>query len=656
MTNEPIEPTTATSGAAALAPVAFRSLPLGSVRPGGWLKQQLHLQASGLTGQLEEIWADVGPDSAWKGGDGEAWERGPYYLDGLVPLAHLTGDPALEGKAARWVDAIVSSSTADGFFGPSTNDDWWSRMVALKALIQHYEATGDARIPDLLEHYFRYQAVNLTGRPLTDWGRVRGADNVLSVLWLYEQSGDEALVDLARTLLSQTADWGSWLAAMPARDVTLTWDHMTHVVNVAMGLKTPALRYLADGDPAHRAQLDEGLANLDRYHGQVHGFFSGDEWLAGTDARRGTELCAVVEAMFSYEHLVRVFGGANYADQLENLAYNLLPATFDARMTAHQYHQQANQVLATIAQRDWTQAGDDCTIFGLEPNFGCCTANMHQGWPKLVSSMWMATADGHGVAAVVHGPSRVETVIHGRPVSIEADTEYPFGDVVRYRVDVDAPTPFVLAMRVPGWCTEPTLHINGEAVDVGSHPEGDAEFLRADRTWAPGDEVQLRLPMPVRAQKRPSGGVGISLGPLRMVASPGEVWTRLPGSTAMGDFEVRPRRGWNVGLAIRPDSVDTVARVERAGVQSPPWGLEAGSPPFGFSGVPVKVWLPGRRVRGWRVVEDDVPPPPALEAGTEEPDMYGPLVPYGSTRLRIAEFPNAVPSPLGQRGIEQAPE
>jgi hypothetical protein len=162
--------------------------------------------------------------------------------------------------------------------------------------------------------------------------------------------------------------------------------------------------------------------------------------------------------------------------------------------------------------------------------------------------------------------------------------------------------------------------------------------------------------MSVRAQERPSGGVGISLGPLRLVASPGEIWTRLPDSPGLGDFEVRPRRSWNAGLAIRPSSVDKVARVERSGVQSPPWGMTTGSPPFGLDGVPLKVWLPGRRVRGWRITADDVPAPPAPEAGTEEPDVYLPLVPYGSTRLRIAEFPNAVPSPLGRRDVEQTPE
>lgn len=133
------------------------------------------------------------------------------------------------------------------------------------------------------------------------------------------------------------------------------------------------------------------------------------------------------------------------------------------------------------------------------------------------------------------------------------------------------------------------------------------------------------------------------------------MWTRLPDSPGLGDYEVRPRRSWNVALAVSATTVDDVARVERLGVQSPPWGLTTGSPPFGLDGVPVKVWLPGRRVPRWRLVDDDVPPPPPIEENTAEPDVFGPLVPYGSTRLRIAELPNAAPSQAGPRSIDQAP-
>jgi hypothetical protein len=633
-----------------LAPTAMRELPLGSVRPAGWLAEQLRLQADGLTGSLEEIWPDVGPDSAWLGGDGEGWERGPYYLDGLVPLAHLLGDARLLAKVEHWTEAILGSQRRDGSFGPATNDDWWPRMVALKALTQQADATGDARIPALLAAYFRYQLAELPGRPLRDWGRARGADNVLSVAWLFERTGEAWLLDLARLLLQQSADWGAYLTDFPCTGVTRTWDHMTHVVNVAMGIKASAVRYLIGEDGDQREITATALANLDRYHGQVHGMFSGDEWLAGPEASRGVELCAVVEMMFSLEQMLRIWGDGGHADRLERLAYNLLPATISADMTAHQYHQQANQVLATIEQRDWTQAGDDCTIFGLEPNFGCCTANLHQGWPKLVRSMWMET-DG-GLAAVVHGPSTVSWVHGGYVVEVEARTDYPFDETIRYEVrlpEPGVPISFPLRVRVPGWCETPGLALDGS----GAAGQVAGDYLVIDREWADGDVVELRLPMAPRAIPRGRGATGVALGPLVLAFSPGEIWQRLPGSAAFGDWEVRPRRTWNMALAIEPETVAALARVERAGVGSPPFGLRTGPPPFGLEGVPLKVWLPGRRVPEWRLEGGSAAPPPAVLGEAADVDRLVPLVPYGCARLRIAEFPTA--QPLAAHQVASAP-
>jgi hypothetical protein len=613
----------------------FRELPLGAVRPRGWLEEQLRLQATGLTGALEQIWPDVGPDSAWLGGSGEDWERGPYYLDGLVPLAHVLEDPALQAKARVWIEAILAGQRPDGSFGPRSNDDWWPRMVALKALTQHADATGDERVAPFMTAYFRYQATELQRRPLRDWGRVRGADNVLSVLWLHRRMPEPRLLDLGRLLLAQTADWASYLRAFPCTGVTRTWDHMTHVVNVAMGLKTMAVAWLLNADPDGRAATDTAvaMANLDRHHGQVHGMFSGDEWLAGPDATRGVELCAVVELMFSLEQLFLAWGDGDHADRLERLAYNLLPATLTADMTAHQYHQQANQVLATIAQRDWTQAGDDCMIFGLEPNFGCCTANVHQGWPKFVRSMWLATDDG--LAAVAHGPSSVRWSHGAATVEIEAETDYPFGEEIRYTVRTDRPVVFALRLRVPGWCQAAAVQIGDEPA---SEPAHDG-WLAMDREWTDGDRVVLRLPMTIRAIPRPRGAIGVSLGPLVLAHSPGEVWDRVAGSEAFGDWEVRPRRSWNVGLAVDPGTIAGVARVERLGPQSPPFGLRTGAPPFGIEGVPLKVWVPGRRVPGWQLEGASAATPPEGAQGDGDIAREIPLVPYGSARLRIAEFP-----------------
>jgi hypothetical protein len=627
----------------------FHQLPLGSVQPRGWLAEQVQLQAEGLTGSLEGLWPDVGPDSAWLGGSGEDWERGPYYLDGLVPLAHVLGDDRLLARADAWVDAILASQRPDGSFGPSTNDDWWPRMVALKAVIQHAEATGDARVELFLGGYFQHQSRALSERPLADWGRARGADNVLSVMWLHERTQEPWLLELAALILDQTADWESFLHEFPCTDITRTWDHMTHVVNVAMGLKNPVVRFLLDGEGTHRQAFDEGLANLDRFHGQVHGMFSGDEWLAGPGATRGVELCAVVEMMYSLECAIGAWGHGHHADRLERLAYNLLPATMTADMTAHQYHQQANQILVTIAQRDWTQAGDDCTIFGLEPNFGCCTANLHQGWPKFVRSMWMEPHDG-GIAAVAYGPSAVRLSRPAGAITIEARTAYPFDETVALEIATAQPVEFPLWLRVPGWCDSPRLRVNRSS--AGARRIGD--YLVLDRPWRDGDLVELRMPMTVRAVPRQGGAAGVSLGPLVLAFSPGEIWERVPGSTGPGDWEVRPRRSWNIALAIEPATIASVATIERVPVGSPPFGLQTGPPPFGLRGVPLKVWLPGRRAPGWQLEGNSASAPPAGTIPASEPDRPVPLVPYGSARLRVAEFPLALPQPTSAPAADGA--
>ena len=82
-------------------------------------------------------------------------------------------------------------------------------------------------------------------------------------------------------------------------------------------------------------------------------------------------------------------------------------------------------------------------------NFGCCTANMHQGWPKFVSNLWMKTPDG-GLAVVAYAPCVVETKIQGKPVKVAVETAYPFRDEIAITVTVPEPMTFPLQLRLPG--------------------------------------------------------------------------------------------------------------------------------------------------------------------------------------------------------------
>ncbi|MHB0875964.1 MAG: beta-L-arabinofuranosidase domain-containing protein [Anaerolineae bacterium] len=619
---------------APLAPQAFEPLPLGSVLPAGWLRNQLRIQADGLSGHIDEFWPDLGPNSGWLGGSGESWERGPYYLDGLVPLAYLLQDDRLIAKARRWLDWTLDGQQHDGWLGPVRSAlpqhrryDAWPVIVMLKALTQFHEATGDERVIPAMGRFFTFLARHLDAYPLHSWGQFRWADLLLSLTWLYNRTGDPSLVDLAWRLHEQGYDWTDHFSRFRFTGRTnATFALDTHVVNNAMGVKTPGAWFQFSYDPADRQAVYDALANLDRYHGQVTGIFSGDEHLAGPDPTQGTELCAVVEFMYSLETLLPVFGDASLADRLERVTYNALPAMFTPDMWAHQYDQQVNQVLCTVASRHWTNNHPDSNTFGLEPNFGCCTSNYHQGWPKLAASLWMATPGG-GLAAVVYGPCTVSAAVgNGERVRIEERTDYPFTERVDFCIDADAPLAFPLTLRVPAWCEQASLALpDGDSLALE-----DAGYHTIERLWQPGDVVTLTLPMPVQAERRYRGAVSLSRGPLVYSLRIGEEWQQIGGEVPHADWAVHPTTPWNYALVLDDDAPEQHVRVAVGPV---------GERPFSPEGAPIEMTVRARLLPGWGMENDSAAAVPEHPEASGETETTVTLIPYGCTNLRLTEFP-----------------
>ena len=607
---------------------SFYPLPLTSVKPQGWLRRQLEIQARGLTGHLDEFWPSLTPDSGWLGGSGEAWERGPYYTDGLVPLAFLLDDPQLVAKARKWVAWTIEHQRPDGGIGPEKNSDWWPNMVMLKALTQYQEATGDARVIPLMEKYFAYQHARLAAQPLKKWAIYRWQDELLSVLWLYNRDGDRRLLDFARALSRQGFDWKGQFANFQFRGKVLPGETAlrTHVVNNAMALKTSALWWLVTADRADRQAAYRQLEEMDRYHLLPGGVHSGDEHLAGRNPSQGTELCAVVEGMFSIEHMLAILGDAALADRLEKIAYNALPGTFTGDMWAHQYDQQPNQVLCSVHRRQWTTNGEESNLFGLEPNYGCCTANMHQGWPKYAASLWMATPDD-GLAAVLYAPSQVRARVgSGVEVRITEETDYPFRDRIRLTVEPASAAVFPLALRVPRWVENPSLKVNGKPVSglrAGT-------FFRLDRRWAKGDRVDLTLPMPVRSSLWHQYSVAVERGPLVYSLKIGEDWRKIRDKVPAADWEVHPATPWNYALQIDPAAPARSIRVTEKPI---------GDRPFTPQGAPVELHIQGRRLPPWKLENGSAGPMPASPVSSTEPLETLTLIPYGSAKLRITAFP-----------------
>ncbi|MDE3167778.1 MAG: glycoside hydrolase family 127 protein [Acidobacteriota bacterium] len=622
----------ATPNRAPLQPNAFNLLPLGSVEPKGWLLEQLKIQAAGLSGHLDEFWPDLGPDSAWLGGKGEGWERGPYFLDGLVPLAYLTQDPVLIAKVRKWMDWALDHQSPEGWIGPAKNTDWWPNYVMLKALMQYQEASGDARVIPAMRKYFAYQLAHLDQRPLKEWAIFRWHDEVLSVLWLYNRTGDASLLDLARKLHQQGHDWEAQFADFKTTELVPRGktNLSTHGVNNAMALKAAAVWWLVTGDPADRAAADTMLRALDRYHGQPNGIFSADEHYAGRDPSQGTELCAVVEAMFSLEQDLAILGEPSFGDRLEKIAYNALPATLSPDLWAHQYDQQANQIVCSISNHRWATNGPESNIFGLEPNFGCCTANMHQGWPKLAANLWMATPD-EGLAAVVYGPSEVATTVRGGvAVRIEEQTEYPFRESVVFTVRPARAAVFPVALRIPEWAAGATVAVNGAAV-AGVQAGG---FLRIEREWQAGDRIEARFPMAVRLSHWYNNSIAVERGPLVYSLRVSESWHKIRQTGPAADWEIYPASPWNYGLVADPANFAGAFTVKERPLARQP---------FTAMDSPVEITAKARRVPQWQLVEDSPAPIPVSPVTSRRPEETVTMVPYGAAKLRITAFPYLIP-------------
>ena len=638
---------TTRSKAPRLAARALEPLPLGAVLPRGWLRDQLQVQAEGLTGHLDEFWPSVA-DSRWIGGASEGWERAPYWLDGLVPLAVQLGDERLLGKAHRWIDYILAHQHADGWLGPKEDPhegtgevtlDPWPLFVLFKVFTQWQEGTGDERIiPAMLRCASRIADL-LEEKPLHSWGRMRWADLVLSLHWLFERTGQSWLLDLAATAQAQGYDWHThfdsfrytektdpaWLQAQTEEDCL-----PLHGVNNGMGVKSGAVWARQSGRTEDAANSLRGVAVLEKHHGQVTGMFSGDEHLAGTSPVQGTETCTVTEYLFSLEQMLAQTGEAALGDRVEQVAYNALPAALSKDMWARQYDQQPNQVLITRAARDWISNGPDSNLFTLEGNFGCCTANFHQGWPKFVSHAWMRTEDG--LAATLYEPCTVQADVNGAAVTITEDTRYPFGGDILLTVGTDRPAEFSLSLRVPAWAEGAVIEVNG-IFQTAPRP-GTFHVLR--RTWQDSDRVRLTLPLPVRREERAGGAISLLRGPLVLVLAIGEEFEQVAGTPPHADWAVCPTTPWNYALeesGLSGSSLKCESETREAPVSALPWSRQ--SPP-------VSVTLPARRV-GWALKNDSAAPPPPRPVPEEGQEEIITLIPYGSTNLRVAEFPVLFP-------------
>lgn len=644
------------SNRAPLTESRFIELPIGAVKAEGWLRQQLVLQKDGLTGHLDELYPNVvGSRNAWLGGDGDAWERGPYWIDGLLPLAYLLDDQGLKDKAQVWVEAILGSQQEDGYFGPATDrgpepglqrnnsHDWWPKMVALKIVKQYYMATGDERVIPFLDRYFRYQLAHLPETPLdhwTFWGAQRGGDNLEIVYWLYNITGEKYLLELGELIHRQSTPWTD----MFLDGSTLYTQNSIHCVNLGQGFKEPVVYWQQSGEQKQLDAVRNAGKVIRKTIGLPTGLWAGDELINFGDPTRGSELCTAVEMMFSLEEMLRITGDLHWAEWLERIAYNALPTQADDRYETRQYFQQTNQIECSrnTSRNFSTPHSDTDQVFGLLNGYPCCTTNMHQGWPKFTQNLWYATDDA-GLAALVYAPSRVTAMVAGGiEACVTEETFYPFNENIRFTVSFPdrkvKSAYFPIRFRIPAWCVGAELKVNGERV---GDPCGAGDLVTVRRTWAKGDVVTLDLPMSVECSRWFDSSAVIERGPLVYALRMNETWTRKQTAASekvrYGDwyYEVTSDSPWNFCLSGKTlKSVAENCTVIRNDVDASlyPWTLE---------NAPLSIRIPARPMLDWKAYRGSVG---QVQYFTQQGGDLGAeqtieLIPYGCTTLRIAEFP-----------------
>ncbi len=657
----------------------YLELSLGAIQPQGWLRQQLQTMAQGLSGHLDERYAAVvGPRNGWLGGDGDGWERGPYWIDGLLPLAYILQEETLIAKTKPWIEWCLTHQQPDGYFGPeeltdpqpepglqkTQRRDWWPKMVMLKVLMQYYGATGDSRVIDLMRRYFQYQLLQLPKTPLdhwTIWANRRGGDNLLAVYWLYNITGEKFLLKLADLLFQQTFPWtrvflndrpadfhsafpdgGPWIydrIRFPWKDaeinsLSLKGQRTFHCVNLAQGLKQPVVYYQQHPDKKYLQAVQNALQDIRRYHGQAQGMYGGDEPLHGNDPTQGIELCSLVEMMYSLETMLTIAADPAWADLLEKIAYNALPTQTDAEYNNRQYFQCANQVLINRERRNFFETenhGHTDLCYGLLTGYPCCTCNMHQGWPKFVQNLWYATPDG-GAAALIYAPCHVSLQTHkGYEICFDEETDYPFDETVKFIYTGSPNAAFTLHLRIPAWCDQAHILVNGE-----SEPSVSGnQIIRLKRTWQKNDCVKLTLPMSVKISRWVEASASVERGPLVYCLKINPIWKSVISTDKWGNyFEAYPKDPWNFGLlesAVQKSETEfLISKKEKVAIR--PWTLK---------NAPIEIRTKGKQMAEWQMYRNSAGPLPWSPVTNlqNEPVQEITLIPYGCTTLRITQFP-----------------
>jgi hypothetical protein len=649
---------------------ALRSLPPGTVQPQGWMRAHLESQSK-LTAALPEIsypfnvpyWEGAEDAKSWF-----QWEQRAYWIDGSTRLGLLLGDPSVMSKARAAIDYTLGHPSPSGFLGPRYLEfaggaggvNRWPNNILFRSFMALADAqplpagvNRDAIVTAMRTHFLNDTApYSNTSRNIT---------NVEPLLWCYERTGDQRLLAMAEKWWTDYIDAATAAEAVaqksgatrhpfsdmaPSRvfsDTAAT----AHGVSYAEQTKLPAILYLYTGKQDYVKYAIAAQQRIFNHHMLIDGIPSSSEGLAGMTALDEHETCDISDYTWSWSYLLMATGDGSWGDRIERATFNAHPGSTRDDWKGVQYYSSPNQFVATLNSDHWKPRPGGRRL-AYQPNpaqyIGCCGGNKHRCFPNYVMNMWMKTSD-KGIAATLYGPSKVTAQVgsNNQDVEIVESTNYPFDEEIHFEIRTTKPVEFPLSLRIPGWCEDARVLVNGSSTSI-SHPRNGFAVIR--RNFKSGDVVTLRLPMKVAASNWPNNGIGFERGPLVYALSIQPTWTSLIedyySSADFPTWEATPAGVWNYGIAIEPKKVGSQVEVKKA-----PSTADLSNSAWPWTNAPVSLSVPARKIEGWELQNN--PNNPNQKYTPDLPDLSQhkvsdvlervTLVPYGAAKLRLSIFP-----------------
>ncbi len=474
----------------------YTVLPVGAVRPEGWLRKQMAQNLDGFIGHLDSLAPDLvvaddifvrdrlsrkvkSKDVGALGNEGDwqiqlLWwnsETQGNWRDGFIRSAILLGDETQLKRAQAYVNRILASQDADGYLGiydadlrynfDNENGELWAKTTLLRGLLAWYDYTRDSRVLDAVR---RAVDNTISGFPTTSHPFYSKNENVggtshgltfTDVLeTLYSYTKDRKYLDYAVFLyrdfsLQKLNEDGQYAKLMdPALPLK------GHGVHTYEQLRSLAAAAYASGNPNLLSALRQFEAKIDKAT-TVTGAPIGDEWILDGEAapERGYEYCSLQELMHSYESLFAKTGKTSYGDAIERLFFNAAQGARHPEGCGIAYLKTDNSFEMT-GGRNGDTSDPKQTRYRYSPVHKeaavCCVPNAGRIAPYYVQYMWMKKGEDTLIASLL-GPSNLTTELGGKKVRITETTEYPYGNRIVFTIETAAD--FVLLVRKPEWAT-----------------------------------------------------------------------------------------------------------------------------------------------------------------------------------------------------------